>query len=518
MIKKAIRNRRNKEKQMQAYASCLKEKEQARKCNDYKGKHPKPSERVETSKDGWCAKKIPKQSEGDKAPASGKGNGLLQTSLENTGNSSRLENMSTVARKNRNKEKSCNFACNRGLLNKNNRDIKASKKKEESSTKALNVIKTDDIDKEILEKGTIKDKINMLSLIVARDHRRDDAFRQLLDLCENQRNEIVFYVLKNITELLLDGFFPLQKGRLKRIFEEQTRNKFIEDKVVNLLYKLVDGGILPKDLLYIFVNKLGSKNCSLVMARMEKVYERDREGVLEEFTRFYHKYEDLRGRSNVLRLLKKIGGRECLEFFKEVLNEIDPGQRDTRIQKMAEYCVKGLHKICFSAIKKTSIQTGRGCGSGKDVSKELLSGVDVQKLVLLCRMESTMTISLALLRILSQEMFREMLLESFENVSIKNQKALLNLVYNFVEKSEEDVFKRLLSMAFHANQEFLCGTVVLMRSLGIPFTHTGCLLKTHFSPVIRHLMEKGDFEFDPFDKDGFLRMEAASLEYLRNSE
>lgn len=383
------------------------------------------------------------------------------------------------------------------------------------------VVQESHVERELAVRGTIKDKVNALTLMVAKDFKNDKAFEELLGLCDNQRNEVIFYILQNVTDLLVNGFFPLHKGKLRRILETQSGNAFIKEKVTGLIYRLLEKDILTKDILYIFVNKLGARDNTFVMAKLERIYLKNREVVLNELQSFYNKHADPRGRISVLDVLGKVGGSECVAFFYEVFNKLDLGVKSTQNEKLIESCLKGLYTIVFIAkpTKGTKLKKNRkdkvemkAIGTEKDAQASTPK-LDIPKLVRCCAIDRVKIVSLSILCKISAPTFIETLAGTCEKVALKDQSEFLNLIYNTIKKDGTAVVEKLLHTALHMNQEFLCGSIVLMKALEITLPYMSTLLAMHFSPVVRYLVEK-NIELDPFKRSDFQKLEAMATEHF----
>lgn len=392
-----------------------------------------------------------------------------------------------------------------------------------TSIKLSDVAGADEIERDILEKGTVKDKINTLTLLVARDPQNDDAFSRLLDMCSGQRHDVVLFILQNATDLILNGFFPLDKKKLKRILEEQARNKFIQNKVIRLIHELLRKGVLVGDVLHIFINRLGAKECRFVMEKLETLYHRSREQVLKELRTFYYKYSDLRGRNNVMKLLNVVCGRECLGFFIEVFNDLDLYGKGTQSEKLLERSVSGLYKLLVldsDHAEAVAQEAADACGAGGSKSSAAPAGVDgeaprldVAKLVLCCKKRRVAVRALSILSKVSETAFMETLMRSLGRESLDSQAEYLNMIYDSVKENRPLVVERLMNTALHMNAEFVCGVIILMKAFSVRLPRIEALLAGHFSPAVRYLLIE-DFSVDPFKAEDFQKLESIAATYF----
>ncbi|KAG0440407.1 hypothetical protein DMUE_1772 [Dictyocoela muelleri] len=112
----------------------------------------------------------------------------------------------------------------------------------------------DYIENLILKKGTKSDKLDMLTLYALRT--KDSKYiKELLKYTHKERNDVIFYALSNLIDLIPIAPVFLKQKIIKE-FQIQSNNQFISDKVLKLM--------LNSDLFYefkdIIINKFGSKN------------------------------------------------------------------------------------------------------------------------------------------------------------------------------------------------------------------------------------------------------------------
>lgn len=146
-----------------------------------------------------------------------------------------------------------------------NTEVETQKVTNPSSIKNKVKNKYTEMEKELMQKGTKKDKVTTLCLIIERNPNNCyEELNSLLELCQNERNEFVYFVLKNIKDLLLsklvldETFLPL-KRKLVNTLEFYCSNMFIKKKVIGLIYDIVAGNVLFRELIFILINKLGDK-------------------------------------------------------------------------------------------------------------------------------------------------------------------------------------------------------------------------------------------------------------------
>ncbi|KAM0674270.1 hypothetical protein GVAV_002346 [Gurleya vavrai] len=170
------------------------------------------------------------------------------------------------------------------------------------------------IEQELLKNGTKKDQINMLTLLIDKNPNNcNEELSKLIEKCYDERAETVFYILKNIKDLLLSNlkfnddniFF---KKKIIVLFEQNLRNTHIKQKIVDLIFLILKKDVLFIDFIYMFINKLGDKKeiSKKVFNHIKTLYEKDinREIIIFGLEEFYTK--DHKSRKTVTSLFNKL--------------------------------------------------------------------------------------------------------------------------------------------------------------------------------------------------------------------
>lgn len=313
------------------------------------------------------------------------------------------------------------------------------------------------------------------------------------------------------------GLYHKKRLKLKRLLEKFSRDNIIKNKVLDFIYKIVKVDALRKDVLYIFVNKLGCKELGKFVAeKLEKMYPKDKQ-VWEELKTFYYKYDDIRGKNNVICILNIVGGGECLRFYYELFNSLAIESKNTFKVKLFENCVKGIYKFIVIRKKNWKIDGKKGESSSKYGDSQIEEedtdfALNLNKLKICCKNGRIMNISMYILNEISKDDFYRILMDSFGNVPLNRQEKFLDMIYNCVEKNKEAVVVNLIKNALHLSEEFLCGSIILMKAFNIlPDLYLRNILENHFSPVVKYLLENIT-DLNPFKEEDLKKLEALARE------
>ena len=120
---------------------------------------------------------------------------------------------------------------------------------------------------EIMQRGTLIDRINATSLICLKNPTNNNI-KKLLSFTENQRYDTIYYTIRNICNLLLnidvhqlDGYIH---GRIIKTLEINSKNKFIGNKILKLVEKLLDNEIFNEDMISILISSLNVYNSTFI--------------------------------------------------------------------------------------------------------------------------------------------------------------------------------------------------------------------------------------------------------------
>lgn len=104
-------------------------------------------------------------------------------------------------------------SCKKSNSYREDKKNKAVKYFAEKVPKKMNFLDMETLHQKIIDNGTIKDRIDALTLFIAKGNDSGLYFEELLDMCENQRRDVVLYIIKNVTDLIVCGFVPQKKAK-----------------------------------------------------------------------------------------------------------------------------------------------------------------------------------------------------------------------------------------------------------------------------------------------------------------
>lgn len=372
------------------------------------------------------------------------------------------------------------------------------------------------LEREMITSGTKKDKIDVLTLIIEKNP--DNCFEelnQLLEMAQDDRNDTVYYILKNVKDLLcsklvLTPEFTRLKRKLVNTFEYYLKNQYIKSKVTKLIYTLLSKNILFIDLIYIFINKLGDKKetSSLVVDYIEKLYmlglNRDiiKFGLEELYQR------DIKARKKILEAMGKIAnhdndsGKINLLFYQALRNKEYTDK--TKFEKTLENILQTFLKDVGSISKEEFDET------------LLLQDYKLQSL--------NYHILLFLYKYKSGHFYKTLLnyVRKDKMVGYKNMVDYMNLIYEYLASDEDEgkkynLIESLLSGAIFYDDKYIMSLLIIFSKIITEKSDYGSLhiltvYLMHSNPVIRllvqQIIDKTTLNvFNPFDDEETKRMQ-----------
>ncbi|KAM0688529.1 hypothetical protein COBT_000212 [Conglomerata obtusa] len=373
-----------------------------------------------------------------------------------------------------------------------------------------------DNEKALLKKGTRKDQINTLTLIIERNPTNCfEEFNTLLEKCNTERNDFVYYILKNIKDLLLsklildENFFTLKK-KFINIVEYNLRNIHIKKKVLDLVYQLLKKNVLFLDLIYIFINKIGDKKeiGQIVVKYLKSLYELNinRKIILFGLEEFYHK--DLKSRKMIVDFINKIKDNDIENSdlyytFYENLKNRDFSDKAI-FEKTLENIIKGLIKNYKQDTERIIDET------------------------LLLNVYNNFSLNFNILLLLQKNKSKNLipqlirLLRALKPIDLKHRNNFFNFMYEIIvnndTKTNVNVLETLISTAlFYDNTYIITVFVFVNKIIQNNYNAFDCLFvlqiyKNHYHPVVRYCLEqilqkKEVHIFDPNDTNEIDRIE-----------
>ncbi len=205
-------------------------------------------------------------------------------------------------------------------------------------------------EKTLILEGGIVDRINCLALLCARNPSVEN-YKQLLYFANDQRNDIIYLVLKNIRDLLknkkVDDFYI--KTRIVKSFEVAVKNQYIKDKVIEIIGVLIRAGIYEEEFLIILIERLDEKGTALkaIEKEIRSVFFRHKNLIIEHIEDFYYKNDSFRPQHSVLKFLSTIEFTEIsimFDFYNQALTTLDPAYPTEHKDLMMELIINGLNK------------------------------------------------------------------------------------------------------------------------------------------------------------------------------
>lgn len=357
----------------------------------------------------------------------------------------------------------------------------------------------DENEKELVLRGTLNDRLNTLALLCARNPSEQN-YKQLLQFCENQRNDVIYSTLKLLRDLIKER--PVEsiyiKGRIIKSFEMGAKNQYIKDKVVEILGVLVRAGIYAEDFVNILVSRLleKGKTLALVESALKSVFPIHEDLIFQGVEDFYFKNDNFRCQYGVLKFLLGLETRNKSVFFgfyDQALTSLDEYPQDQK-ELMIELLVNGLSKTISEGDAVTSIDLIRRYVKS---SRSIISSLN-----LLIRTKDPYTESYVL------KVSRTTLLRN-----TKHEPEFLNMIYKLENK---DLFSKLIDNSFYYSVQSVLSLLLMAHSKDIEIHSMFSLrlLSNHYSPVVREianrmLRKEKIQEFDPFDRvyvDGLSRI------------
>lgn len=411
-----------------------------------------------------------------------------------------------------------------------------------------------DEEKELIIKGTIKDKLNTLALLCARNPSEAN-YKQLLMFCENQRNDVIYMTLKLLRDLIkeeknkmennkseeklkkvkksntedksrerkfkkdkkstfddknslsnsiLDNYYI--KGRIIKSFEMGVKNQYIKDNVVEIVGVLIRSEIFAEEFIDILISRLIEKGKTLVLVEnaLKSVFAMYEEQMYYGFEDFYFKNDNFRHQHSLLKFIQNLDllnskmSKLFFNFYNQALSNLEEYPQDQK-DLMIELLVNGL----ASTIKIND--------DNKDLYK-------IEKIDLIRKYIKTPRSIISCLNLLLKT--NDLHLENYV-VKASKTSLLRNSRYepeflNMIIKIEsKDMFKKLIDSSFSNTVASIISYMILgyFKGVNINEMFSLRLFTKHYHPIVRDLayrILKGDKiqMFDPFDKvflDGMIR-------------
>jgi len=408
-----------------------------------------------------------------------------------------------------------------------------------SSTRKSNEYCLDDADeaeKQLILNGTTNDRLNCLALLCARNPS-DQNYKQLLQFCENQRNDVIYSTLKLIRDLIKEAHLvgesadasagehvdasakpnsikptakpnnnksttkpkpttnnnkiisPYIKSRIIKSFEMGTKNQHIKDKVVEILGVLARADIYAEDCINILISRLLEKGkvLKLVEEALKSLFSSHESLIFSGIEDFYYKNDSFRCQLNALKFMRALEkpSPAFFSFYDSALTSLDESYPQEHRELMIELLVNGLSRTVSPGDKVTEIELVRGYMRS--------SRTIVCVLNLLMKTGDSFTENYVL-RVSRTTLLR----------GTKHEPEFLNLVYKLENRN---LFSKLVDSAFYCSVEFTLALMLMAyeKAVDVGTMFSLRVFGEHYNPVVREVSRqllRGDriTVFDPFDR------------------
>ncbi|KAG5859510.1 hypothetical protein KMI_06g10340 [Encephalitozoon hellem] len=362
------------------------------------------------------------------------------------------------------------------------------------------------MERDLLMHGTIKDKIDVLTLLTERNPSAEN-YKGLLAFCENQRNDVHYYALKNIKDLLIskkEVGNPYIKQRIIKSFGVSLRNQYIKKKVMGLVEKLLEKGVLFVDLIHLFINKLGDKKdmTGHVIDKLHLLFPGNEETILDGVEDFYFKNDLFRSRHVVLKFLSRLdceNKRKAFELFNNILRDFNENIPEEHRNILLEDLIIGL---------------------GKNMTDEKVCRVDLIKKAV--HTEKMVFYGSKVLSNCKEPDMLSFFKNAVRTYNMRNSKYLpefLNMIHEAGSAAEGEKFhKFLLDTSLLYTPEYIISILIICSEArkagvsGFDNIYSLRILTLHYNDVVRKLAlqligNETIHPFDPFDKMSLLNAE-----------
>jgi hypothetical protein len=355
------------------------------------------------------------------------------------------------------------------------------------------------IEKELIFRGTVRDRIDTLTLLVERNPSPEN-YKSLLSYVENQRNDVIYHALKNIRDLLVSKkgvADPYIKQRIVKSFEINMKNKYIKKKVVDLVHSLLHTGILFLELIHCFVDKIGDKKelSAYVVQKLQPLFPCHEEILLDSLEDFYFKNDHFRARHAALELM---AGLECsnrgkmFQIFDAILSGFHKNIPEEQRNILLEDVIMGL---------------------GKNITNEKITRIELIREATYT--EKTILYGLRVLTVVDDPEAVSFLAQALRSNKMRDSQRLPDFLNTIDElgrkRGRNEFYRELIDTSFLYTHQYVVAVLVICaeargkRLSGLSEFYGLRLLCLHWHPVVRKLalqLIRGEtvYPIDPFDR------------------
>ncbi|WUR04266.1 pumilio domain-containing protein [Vairimorpha necatrix] len=360
-------------------------------------------------------------------------------------------------------------------------------------------VKLTKLETEILHKGTIKDKINLLTLICSKNPS-DFNYKNLMFYTENQRNDVIYLTLKNIKDLLISKGVPENiyiKQKITKCLEINVKNTFIKTKVLRLIYELLKNNILFVELIYSFINKIGDKKDieTYVRENLMSLYNINEEVILYNVEDFIFKNMNFKCINSILKFLGSVtpsDKNKIIDLYKSILDNLHEF-KDEQKNIITENCLEQLSSV-LELIDEPKIFMDKNLENilrnNWSTDKAAFSSV---KILFLCQSELLKTFIIKLLK-------------NLYFYKSKDIKVIYQYIVKIFDHDKDTSFiKEIFNSAIFYKKDFLIGMLSILIKNKIGDIYSLEIIENHYSVIVRKMVktilnkEYEIIQLDPFD-------------------
>lgn len=351
----------------------------------------------------------------------------------------------------------------------------------------------DENEKELILNGTTNDRLSCLALLCARSPT-DQNYKQLLQFCENQRNDVIYVTLKLVRDLIKENkeVSPYIKSRIIKSFDMGAKNQYIKDKVIEIIGVLARADIFTEDFINILVSRLLEKGKVLVAVEeaLKSLFSSNSDLIFEGIEDFYYKNDTFRCQLNVLKFLRPLESlalskiKDFFRFYDSALSGLDENYAQDQQDIMIELLVNGLSRTVSEGDTVSKIELIRGY---------VRSSRTVVSVLNLLMKTGDAHVENYVLRVSRTTLLR----------STKHEPEFLNMIYKLENRN---LFSKLVDGSFYCSVQMILALLLMAYEKGVDVGTMFSLrvLNGHFNPVVRDTARKllrGEkiAVFDPFD-------------------
>lgn len=351
----------------------------------------------------------------------------------------------------------------------------------------------DQTEKDLILNGTINDKLNCLALLCARNPT-DKNYKQLLQFCENQRNDVIYSTLKLVRDLIKDTdlskISDYIKSRIIKSFEMGSKNQYIKNKVDQIIGVLCRAGIYSEDFINILISRLIEKGETLKIVEdsLKSLIFGYEKLIFDGIEDFYYKNDTFRFQYNILKFLQNLefkNIKDLFNFYNNALSSLDSEYSQIQKDLMMELLVNGLSKAVSSGDSINNLSLIR------NYIKSPRSVISVLNLLIKTK---DSFIENYILKVCRTTILR----------NTKQEPEFLNMIYKL--ELSTNLYIKLVDNSFYCSISSILGFLLMAKEKEVEMKEMFSinLLSQHYSPIIRDicnkLIKKEKIpEFDPFD-------------------